>query len=155
MWQRIANSGWRIAAGLLLLCLLLRAALPTLPLYVCAGMGGLHLLRPCCPSPVDTVADDADEDAAHDALAQADQRGDDTHLSARCCERSDLPRLTLQRAPRPLQIPSPPPHASADVALVFAAPLTPLHPSPTALLHRLTHAAAIGPPPPLRPVLRI
>ena len=39
----------RVLSILIGALLLAHGLLPALPTYVCAGMGGVHLLQPCCP----------------------------------------------------------------------------------------------------------
>jgi hypothetical protein len=142
----------RIAASVILLALIVRAALPVLPMYVCAGMGGMHLLHPCCPSPsVDTATLDSDATA----VGHSD---DHALLSARCCERADVPSITLQSAPRSIKPAIP--IARDRQPSTFEA-IAPSDVSPHRLLasslrmRQLPRTLAIGPPTRPRSILRI
>jgi hypothetical protein len=126
----------KVAASLLLLLLLLvRALVPALPVYVCLGMGGAHLARPCC--------DRDDEQPARRALPA---------YTSRCCR---------PEAPPTVEPPRPPPAAPQLVLVpdgaVAAVTLVPPVPEqgPVLRLSWRSRPPPIGPPPPLRQILRI
>lgn len=77
----------RFAAIFIGLLILAHAMVPALPKYVCNGMGGMHLLHPCCP----------DQSADHQDAQAAWQRG-------RCCESEPASVIEAQRLPRPDQV---------------------------------------------------
>lgn len=118
-----------VAAGLLLLVLLVRSLLPALPVYVCLGMGGAHLTRPCC---------DRDDERAQPAY------------TSRCC-RPEAPRAI--EPPRPP--PAPPqllltPAGVAHAVALVPPPLAGPEPRPS----WRSRPPPVGPPPPLRQILR-
>lgn len=123
----------RLATMLLFLVLVLRAALPALPVYVCYEMGGEHVLGPCCSS-----------EAAHPS--------DTPTVGARCCVPEDQPTFEAQSPPQPhaalgFQLP-----VLVAVVLDLALPA-----SQSTLRLPLVHHGPppIGPPPSLRKILRI
>lgn len=121
----------RVAAVVLFLVLALRAVVPALPMYVCTGMGTVHLDHPCCAG---------DPDLARPAW------------TAGCCQPEQ--GATVDAAL--------PPGKSALVGVhqaMLAAPALALVSVPRLAPGRLLMARAapwpIGPPPPLRSILRI
>lgn len=117
------------ATCLLWLILLVHAALPAVPGFVCVGMGGAHRLAPCCPG------SDGDRDAPA--------------WTSRCCEAAPAPALEAWRGPpEALALASPP-------ALLTSLPTLP-PPVPTIERRPLPRSGAPPPGPPQpRYVLRI
>lgn len=121
------------------------AVLPALPGYVCLGMGGAHLDRPCCQPDRDEARGEArGEDWGEDWGARP-------AFAARCCQPEDRPALELGRVPQPQQ-PLALPQLTLDSASVLAPPPV-LLPSRSASWR--CRPPPIGPPPPLRSILRI
>jgi len=122
---------------LLLLVLGWRGLLPSVPSYVCLGMGGKHLAQPCCP----------DEERAAQAATPT--------LRTRCCQHAPPPTLESQRQPpRPERALSAPP-SPEQVALAQAYPDAALRSLTGPRMGRAGRPPPAGPPPPLRSVLRI
>lgn len=124
----------RAAITILLLVVLgWRGLVPSVPSYVCLGMGGKHLAAPCCP----------DERELPPAPA----------LRSRCCQHAQPLTLESQRQPPRLE--------RAQAAPPAAVTLTATYPTPTLAtltglrMGRAGRPPPVGPPPPLRSVLRI
>lgn len=123
----------RVAVSLVLLIVVLRAVAPSAPIFICHEMGGVHVLGPCCQ---------ADEWRADQPEA----------ISARCCEAHEQARIDIQRAPQTepsLKLTAP--------ALVFidAVPVEPMATPSPFIRHLRSRPPPVGPPPPLRQILRI
>ena len=121
----------KVAAILLFLVLALRAVVPTLPMFVCSGMGAAHLWQPCCA-------------AAHESELPA--------WSSACCKSEPGAAIDVALPPsKPGLVVLP--HA------VIAAPLVALLAVSVRVTTTLLPARAspwpVGPPPPLRSILRI
>lgn len=123
----------RLAVSLLFLFFVLRMIVPALPVFVCHEMGGVHVLGPCCSS---------DESGPQKAPL----------LSARCCEQESQLKVDLQRPPQIDHMPI----LQAPLLVASGSVLEPLT-SSTSSHSRATRAdhLPIGPPTPLRKILRI
>lgn len=122
----------RLAVSLLFLFFVLRMLVPALPVFVCHEMGGAHVLGPCCSSDV----------SPQKALL----------LSARCCEQEAQLKVDLQRPPQIDHMPI----LQAPLLVASGSVLEPLgiSASPHSRATRGGHLP-IGPPNPLRKILRI
>lgn len=124
----------RFSFSLLLLLLAIRMIVSALPVFICHEMGGTHVSTPCC-APDETGLDET------------------SLVASRCCEQEDQAKLDLQRGPKTeaaslLQVP----------LLAALVPLPLLLPGPllsTPLSMPRSGALPVGPPPPLRQILRI
>ena len=121
----------KLAAIFIFLVLALRAVVPALPMYVCAGMGAAHRWQPCCAG-----AEESEIPA----------------LAALCCKPEQGAAVDVALPPAKtsffaLQLPV---FTAPAVALLFLP-----RPADARLLPAGAPPGPVGPPPPLRTILRI
>ncbi len=121
----------RVAAILVFLVLALRAVVPAVPLYVCVGMGAAHLWQPCCPGA---------EEAELPALTRS------------CCKPEQGAAMDVALPPAK---PGPVLFAQPVLAVPLVAQFAFLRTADNRLLSARAPPWPVGPPPPLRTILRI
>lgn len=110
---------------------------PSLPAYICLGMGGIHLMQRCCPD-----EDDQQKAPAHRAAVR----------DARCCQSIPAATVYAQGPPRLDSNVLPPPLVATMVELDLPVPRKSYCTVPATARGDPT---SLGPPLSLRPILRI
>lgn len=117
--------------------ILTHALVPTLPKYLCLGMGGVHVLQKCCP----------EEDGLHEGAEY-----ETTLRDARCCQSLPKAASGAQWAPR------------SEIKLIpplLVGTTVPIEAPPLRWRECIVRIVArgdpppLGPPPPLHRILRI